>query len=74
MVIKEAGKVVARLIPAIEPPQWIVQEPGLLRLWLDGALTLPTSADTAPPPSLPGVSVPLEQLMKDLDADRADRW
>jgi antitoxin (DNA-binding transcriptional repressor) of toxin-antitoxin stability system len=76
VLIEEGGKVVARLVPVptVKPPEWLFEEPALLRLWLDGHLTLPTSTDKSPPEPLPGAKIPLEQLLRDLDEDRADRW
>lgn len=74
VLIADDGKVVARLVPAEEAvPDWLAAEPALLQLWREGKVTLPTSADRSPPPRLKGITVSLEQLLRDLDEDRADR-
>ena len=69
VVITDRGRVVAEIVPP-RPRQESVIERGIREGWIRPAKR---GADW-PPPSKPVKGLTLEQLLKELDEDREDRW
>lgn len=73
VLVTDRDRVVARITP--EPVATVGVETNdeiLARLERDGVLKRSRARVTGPPPRLG--SVPIDELMRQLDEDRADRW
>jgi prevent-host-death family protein len=72
VLVTDRDRPVARLVPATEADRRLADHP-LAELIRQGLATPATIAPGTPlPPRHPCIS--FEQLMRDLDEDRADRW
>ena len=70
VVITDRNRVVAEIGPPQQPAHESVIERGIREGWIR-----PAKRDANwPPPSKPVKGLTLEQLLKELDGDREDRW
>ena len=72
VLVSEAGRIVAQILPAPEVPAWIDEEPGLATLVRAGRVALPAMTEQGPPPNIPNEGITLDRILRDLDSDRAD--
>lgn len=69
VVITDRGRAVAELIPPRKPTESVIEQ-GIREGWITPA----ADRSGTPPPRKPIPGYTLEQLLADLDKDRADRW
>jgi prevent-host-death family protein len=72
VLVTDRGRVVARLVPPAPEPQRAVSDPFAV-LVEQGLMTSPVEHYVPRAPRDHDL-VPFEQIMRDLDEDRADRW
>ena len=69
VVITDRGRPVAEIVPSRREPESVIER-GIREGWIRPASRGPDW----PPPRNPIKGYTLEQLLKDLDQDREDRW
>jgi prevent-host-death family protein len=69
VVITDRGRVVAEIVPPRREPESVIER-GIREGWIRPA----KRGANWPPPRKPIPGLTLEQLMEELDQDRADRW
>jgi prevent-host-death family protein len=73
VLITDRDRVVAELVPARNRQSVFVEQPALAALVRKGILTPAARPFTGPPPrGTPAMK--LDELLREVDEDRADRW
>jgi hypothetical protein len=67
--VRDRKRVIAEIVPPRKPVESVIE-----RGTREGWITPATDRSGTPPPRKPIPGYTLEQLLADLDKDRADRW